>query len=67
MGKHRKRFIAGAKCTNCGETDTVIYQQLENIGQVECVKCGHVEKETDGQVAEQTRENEQVIGIFKPQ
>jgi uncharacterized metal-binding protein (TIGR02443 family) len=65
--RKKRRFIAGAKCTNCGATDTVVYQQLENIGQVECVKCGHIETETDGKVEQQTRDNEQVIGVFKPE
>lgn len=62
----RKRFIAGAKCPKCGNTDCVMYFQENNIGHIECADCGHKEAETNQQVDEAKRTNENVIGVFKP-
>jgi uncharacterized metal-binding protein (TIGR02443 family) len=37
-----------------------------NVEKLECVACGYNEAQTDEKVSAATRENENVIGIFKP-
>lgn len=37
----RKRFIAGAVCTHCGEVDRVrVFEDAAGVAQRECVACG---------------------------
>ncbi|MBW5812189.1 YheV family putative metal-binding protein [Yersinia kristensenii] len=63
----RKRFIAGAVCPQCKALDTLALWREDQVEVVECVKCGHHQRQTDEQVNQHVRENEQVIGIFDPQ
>ena len=64
--KTKKRFIAGAKCPQCGAMDTLMLYFENNVEKLECVSCGYQEVQTDKKVAEQQRQNESVIGVFKP-
>ncbi|MCU7553523.1 YheV family putative metal-binding protein [Alteromonas sp. ASW11-19] len=63
----KRRFIAGATCPSCKALDTVSLYFENNVEKLECVKCGYAESQTDDNVKSQTREKENVIGIFKPQ
>ena len=61
-----KRFIAGAVCPKCKALDTLALWQEDQVEVVECVKCGHHQRQTDAQVSKKLRPEEQVIGIFDP-
>ncbi|PKH23887.1 hypothetical protein CIG19_10740 [Enterobacterales bacterium CwR94] len=63
----RKRFIAGATCPGCQATDTLALWRENNVDVVQCVKCGHQMREADKQAQKSVREQEQVIGIFRPE
>lgn len=63
----KRRFIAGATCPKCQALDTISLYFENNIEKLECVACGYAESQTDGKVANATREDENVIGIFKPE
>ncbi|GEA08756.1 DNA-binding protein [Alteromonas sp. KUL42] len=62
----RRRFVAGATCPKCQELDTISLYFENNVEKLECVSCGYKEAQTDEKVSAVTRENESVIGIFKP-
>lgn len=62
----RKRFIAGAVCPKCKALDTLALWREDQVEVVECVKCGHHQRQTDKQVSQHVRQNEQMIGIFNP-
>lgn len=63
----RKRFIAGAVCPQCNALDTLALWREDQVEVVECVKCGHHQRQTDEQVNKHVRPHEQVIGIFPPE
>ncbi|ADZ44148.1 TPA: YheV family putative zinc ribbon protein [Yersinia enterocolitica] len=65
--KTRKRFIAGAVCPQCKALDTLALWREDQVEVVECVKCGHHQRQTDEQVKKHVRPHEQVIGIFHPE
>ncbi|QHB34306.1 YheV family putative metal-binding protein [Yersinia canariae] len=65
--KTRKRFIAGAVCPQCKALDTLALWREDHVEVVECVKCGHHQRQTDEQVNKHVRPHEQVIGIFHPE
>ncbi|MBD1575966.1 YheV family putative metal-binding protein [Vibrio sp. S11_S32] len=51
----KKRFIAGAKCPSCGESDSLRVWHDNNIEMVECVECDYLERqnpETEQQASE---------------
>tara|TARA_Y100000034_G_scaffold9836_1_gene10429 strand:- start:406 stop:612 length:207 start_codon:yes stop_codon:yes gene_type:complete len=62
----RRRFVAGATCPQCKALDTISLYFENNVEKLECVACGYNEAQTDDKVSQATRENENVIGIFKP-
>lgn len=64
--RKKKRFIAGATCPKCKALDSIMLFFENNVEKLECVKCGYSQSQTDEQVEKQTRESENVIGIFKP-
>lgn len=64
--KHKKRFVAGATCPKCQSFDSIMLYFENNVEKLECVKCGYAESQTDKQVSAVKRENESVIGVFKP-
>ncbi|WP_105902902.1 YheV family putative zinc ribbon protein [Vibrio gangliei] len=67
----RKRFIAGAKCPLCEQTDSLRVWEQNDIEVVECVECDYVEQKVEQATAkaiENTpRQSDQLIGIFKPE
>ncbi|RDV24859.1 DNA-binding protein [Alteromonas aestuariivivens] len=63
----KRRFIAGATCPKCKATDTIMLFFENNVEKLECVKCGYAESQTEQPVASATRQNENVIGVFKPE
>lgn len=67
MSKSKRRFIAGAKCPECGQTDTMVVFIEHNVEKVECVKCKHQMVQPEGSVQGATRQFEQVIGVFNPE
>lgn len=67
MSATRKRFIAGAVCPSCKAMDTLAVWREDQVEVVECVKCGHHQRQTDQQVEKHVRPQEQVIGIFHPE
>lgn len=64
--KVKKRFVAGATCPECKALDTIMLYFENNVEKLECVSCGYHEAQTDKKVTEQQRQNESVIGVFKP-
>ncbi|KGJ89760.1 YheV family putative zinc ribbon protein [Colwellia psychrerythraea] len=62
----KKRFIAGAVCPKCKAMDTMALTKENNVEKVTCVSCGEQMVQTEAQVEEVVRVNEQVIGVFKP-
>ncbi|CAI0900352.1 Probable metal-binding protein (DUF2387) [Serratia entomophila] len=67
MSVTRKRFIAGAVCPGCNAMDTLAVWREDQVEVVECVKCGHHQRQTEKQVEKHVRPQEQVIGIFHPE
>ncbi len=65
--KRKRRFIAGARCPKCEQMDTLMLYLQNNVEKVECVACGHMMSQPQSEVADKTRDNESVIGVFKPQ
>lgn len=63
----KKRFIAGAICPHCKASDSLMLYMENNVEKVECVHCDYHKSQTDADTEKQTRTNENVIGIFKPQ
>ncbi|MFD2176976.1 YheV family putative zinc ribbon protein [Veronia pacifica] len=65
----RKRFIAGATCPECKETDTLRWWVDHHIEVVECVRCGHMDRRSPNQSPqpEVVAQSADVIGIFKPE
>ncbi|MFD1008884.1 MULTISPECIES: YheV family putative zinc ribbon protein [Oceanisphaera] len=63
--RRKKRFIAGAVCPNCSESDTMMLYLEHGVEKVECVSCGHTQSQTNDQVAKASHGD--VIGIFKPE
>lgn len=66
MSATRKRFIAGAVCPSCSAMDTLAVWREDQVEVVECVKCGHHQRQTEQQVEKHVRPQERVIGIFQP-
>lgn len=64
--KTKKRFIAGAVCPHCKATDSLMLYMENNVEKVECVRCDYAKSQVEDTVEEKTRDNENVIGIFKP-
>lgn len=63
---NRKRFIAGAVCPECQAQDTLAMWREDNVDVVQCVTCGHLERQADAHAEQHVRKDEQVIGIFTP-
>ena len=62
----KKRFISGAICPKCKEMDSMALTKENGVEKVTCVSCGEQMVQTEAQVEEAVRTNEQVIGVFKP-
>ncbi len=62
----KKRFIAGAVCPKCNETDTMALTKENDVETVTCVSCYHQMSQPQEHVAKDVRPLEQVIGVFKP-
>ncbi len=62
----KKRFIAGAICPKCKAQDTMALTKEDNVEKVTCVSCGEQMTQSEPQVEQAVREQEQVIGVFKP-
>lgn len=72
--KTKKRFIAGANCLNCKQSDSLRVWEENQIEVVECVECDYVEQKTPQAVeasstssSSSSPSSEQLIGIFKPE
>lgn len=65
--KKRKRFVAGAICPKCKAQDTIMLFFENNVEKLQCVKCDYQEAQTEQQVEQAKRQNEHVIGVFKPE
>ena len=46
--------------------DTIMLFFENNVEKLECVQCDYCEVQTEQQVEKAKRENESVIGVFKP-
>ncbi|MFH0257669.1 YheV family putative zinc ribbon protein [Vibrio rumoiensis] len=65
--KTKKRFIAGAKCPMCKQSDSLRVWEENQIEVVECVECDYVEQKTPQAIEQSVHGTEQLIGIFKPE
>ncbi|MBY5993051.1 YheV family putative zinc ribbon protein [Ferrimonas balearica] len=61
----KKRFIAGARCPECQEQDSVMLYSESGVEVMECVACGY-RKHQAPEPAEKQASGE-VIGVFKPE
>ncbi len=64
--KIKKRFVAGAICPSCKSMDTIMLFFENNVEKLACVNCDYSESQTEKQVDDAKRQNESVIGVFKP-
>ncbi|GAA0854959.1 YheV family putative zinc ribbon protein [Aliiglaciecola litoralis] len=64
--KTKKRFVAGAICPKCKAMDTIMLFFENNIEKLECVQCDYHEVQTEEKIDQAKRQNESVIGVFKP-
>lgn len=64
--KPKKRFIAGATCPKCKAQDTMALTKENGVEKVTCVSCGEQMTQSEPQVEQAVRQQEQVIGVFKP-
>ena len=64
--KQKKRFIAGAICPKCKAQDTMALTKENGVEKVTCVSCGEQMTQSEPQVEQAVRQQEQVIGVFKP-
>ena len=62
----KKRFIAGAICPKCKDTDTLALTKELGVEKVTCVSCGEQMAQPEEHVSKEIRSEEQVIGVFKP-
>lgn len=67
MAREKKRFIAGATCTECQASDSLMLFTEQGIEHVECVECGFRMSEPKTQGAGSERTFDGVIGVFKPE
>lgn len=73
MARTRKRFIAGAECPACGAADTLqltISTDAEgNVReeQVQCVACQHTFKDKEEPEQQTSKQDDTLIGLFKPE
>ncbi|MFT6896722.1 MAG: putative metal-binding protein (TIGR02443 family) [Paraglaciecola sp.] len=65
--KIKKRFIAGATCPNCKKVDTLMLYFENNVEKLQCVSCEYQQTQVDKNVTAASRQNENVIGVFKPE
>lgn len=63
----KRRFIAGAVCPKCKDTDSMALTKDLGVETVTCVSCGHQMSQPEEHVVKEVRAQEQVIGIFKPE
>lgn len=63
----KKRFIAGAVCPACQKQDALQWWEENHIEHVQCVECGHQEQKTPQTLEHSSRQDESMIGIFKPE
>ncbi|WP_286264548.1 YheV family putative zinc ribbon protein [Thalassotalea atypica] len=63
----KKRFIAGAICPKCKAMDTMALTKENAVETVTCVQCGETMSQPEAHVEKEVRDQEQVIGIFKPE
>lgn len=66
MTKSKRRFIAGATCTECKAIDSLMLYTAQGIEHVECVECGFKMSQPKEQGGGSQRKFDSVIGVFKP-
>ncbi|WP_395338704.1 YheV family putative zinc ribbon protein [Ningiella sp. W23] len=64
--KVKKRFIAGATCPSCKALDTLMLYFENNVEKIACVKCDYAESQANTEVAQASKNDAGVIGVFKP-
>ena len=66
MAKSKKRFIAGATCTECHAVDSLMLYTAQGIEHVECVECGFKMSQPQEQGGGSQRKFDGVIGVVNP-
>ena len=61
MNYPKKRFIAGATCTQCHEIDTLYVVEANQKQTLHCVECGYSEQK------ELAKSPANIIGLFSPE
>lgn len=64
MLTNRKRFITGATCPVCNVLDSLRLWCEDKIEIMECVRCGHHQRQVNKHVSQHVPADEQIIGIF---
>lgn len=65
--KIKKRFIAGATCPQCQQSDSLRWWEESQVEWVECVECGFEKQRTSNAVETSSHGQEKMIGIFQPE
>ena len=65
LKKVKKRFVAGAKCPQCGELDSILLFLEHGIETIECTDCDYREQQADNNIKKSTQA--EMIGLFKPE
>ncbi|MFD2096637.1 YheV family putative zinc ribbon protein [Corallincola platygyrae] len=63
----KKRFIAGAVCPQCNSQDTIMVLIDGDNEKVACANCDYEQAKPEPETHSSRPEEEQVIGIFKPE
>lgn len=50
-----KRFIAGASCPECNQTDSLYFETTEREDKVHCTRCEHQSLRGESGVAEEAK------------
>lgn len=65
--RQKKRFIAGAKCPECGAQDSTMLYMENGVEKTECVECHFQQSQVSDDVGQASQQADQVIGLFKPE
>ncbi|MED5526922.1 MAG: YheV family putative zinc ribbon protein [Pseudomonadota bacterium] len=64
----KRRFIAGAKCPECEQQDSIQLIIENNVERIECVSCGYKQTQTSRDAEGAAKgDKESIIGLFKPE
>lgn len=66
----KNKFIAGAVCPECQDTDSLALYEEQGEEHVECVSCGYQMSEREAELKEKLKampQSNELIGFFTPE